>query len=426
MARTSKAESRVQQASEANGADDAFDPSRWLLDGIDSGTRLFDDVGFLYELELAKREIWPFLDDLDRFHTRAAYFEEVGGKTSHHKFISDLKGKGQIGRTNQYLTHWWYPYKAKFHPQMVKALINWMGVLEGETILDPFCGSGTALVEAKTMGIDSVGVDLNPLCRLVSQVKCDLLDLDPTELMRPDREKVLLHFDQKLGKLSNARRIGHREVPLSSDAEIEKDPRIYGFFKTAYLYALSDYSYVNRPMREGFEGNIGDLIPNLVKFDVWRHDVDLHLGGHRVVRGNAKSLDLPDSSIHGVVSSPPYSIAVDYIENDAHALPFFGEDPDKLRQEMVGLRGPKDERVRLYYEDMRAAFSEMFRVLQSGRKCVIVVGDNTVGGKRLNNCEMFIEMAKSIGFDFVRTIRRPILGGFARLRYEYMILFSKP
>jgi len=134
----------------------------WILNGIPQkvNVRLFDDVGFIYEAELAKMELSSWWKDLETFRARSTYFEEVNGQKTNHYFISDIRGKGQIGRTCQYLTHWFYPYKAKFHPQMTKALINWMGIKGKERLLDPFVGSGTALIEAKTLGIDSWGVDI--------------------------------------------------------------------------------------------------------------------------------------------------------------------------------------------------------------------------------------------------------------------------
>ncbi len=54
---------------------------------------------------IAKRELSRFYDDLDTFRKRTAYFEDVNGQKSYHYYISHIEGKGQIGRTNQYLTH---------------------------------------------------------------------------------------------------------------------------------------------------------------------------------------------------------------------------------------------------------------------------------------------------------------------------------
>ena len=47
-----------------------------------------------------------------------------------------------------YATHGLFPYRGKFHPQLIKGLLNILGIEKGETILDPMAGSGTANVEA--------------------------------------------------------------------------------------------------------------------------------------------------------------------------------------------------------------------------------------------------------------------------------------
>src|SRR5262249_10322825 len=58
-------------------------------------------------------------------------------------------GDAESGRRKdpKYATHGLHPYKGKFYPQLTKALINIAGVPLGARILDPFCGSGTALLE---------------------------------------------------------------------------------------------------------------------------------------------------------------------------------------------------------------------------------------------------------------------------------------
>lgn len=152
----------------------------WITNGRsnDAQFKLFDDVGQIYEAQLAKMEFSTLGDDLEVFRKRTAYFEEVGEKKTDHYYISSVKGKGQIGHSNQYITHWFYPYKGKFHGQMIKAIINFMGIPKNGLVLDPYVGSGTALVECATMGIPSVGVEINPALCIVSQIKADSLTID--------------------------------------------------------------------------------------------------------------------------------------------------------------------------------------------------------------------------------------------------------
>lgn len=64
-----------------------------------------------------------------------------------------------------------HPYPARFIESIPRALIEVLGIQPDCSVLDPFCGSGTTLLEAQKMGINSVGVDLNPIACLISTVK---------------------------------------------------------------------------------------------------------------------------------------------------------------------------------------------------------------------------------------------------------------
>lgn len=79
----------------------------------------------------------------------------------------------------KYATHGIHPYKGKFYPQLAKALINVAGIKEGSTILDPFCGSGTTLLEGYLNGFVSYGCDMNPLAAKIARAKTEALEVDP-------------------------------------------------------------------------------------------------------------------------------------------------------------------------------------------------------------------------------------------------------
>ena len=68
------------------------------------------------------------------------------------------------------LTHYLFRFPAKFHPPVVRKLIEEYS-RPGDHILDPFCGSGTMLVEAAVAGRNAVGTDIDPVAIFVSQVK---------------------------------------------------------------------------------------------------------------------------------------------------------------------------------------------------------------------------------------------------------------
>lgn len=68
------------------------------------------------------------------------------------------------------LTHYLFRYPAKFHPPVARALLEQHTTI-GDTVLDPFCGSGTLLVEAVTMGRNARGVDVDPVAVFVARTK---------------------------------------------------------------------------------------------------------------------------------------------------------------------------------------------------------------------------------------------------------------
>jgi DNA modification methylase len=161
------------------------------------------------------------------------------------------------------------------------------------------------------------------------------------------------------------------------------------------------------------------------KFSKLKEELRLDLGNVDIREGDVRKLPFNDMTIDGIVTSPPYSIAVNYIKQDLHALDYLNINTSQLVNDMIGLRGKGEERITNYFADMLDAFKEMHRVLKEGAFCVILIGDVTYNGKRLPIHKKYIEFAEAVGFSPIGIIKRPILGGFARLRYEYILMFQK-
>lgn len=67
-----------------------------------------------------------------------------------------------------------HPYPAKFVTELPRALLDILPVPSDTAVLDPFCGSGTTLVECQRRGIPCIGIDLNPIACLITEVKTSL------------------------------------------------------------------------------------------------------------------------------------------------------------------------------------------------------------------------------------------------------------
>ena len=69
--------------------------------------------------------------------------------------------------------HDWYRFVLSFPPHLVRQYLNEFEITPRDVVLDPFCGTGTTLVECKKRGVPSVGVEANPIAHLASTVKVD-------------------------------------------------------------------------------------------------------------------------------------------------------------------------------------------------------------------------------------------------------------
>ena len=81
-------------------------------------------------------------------------------------------------------THGFHKYPAKFIPQIPQWAINkYLKNKTDKLILEPFCGSGTTLVESALSGNYSIGIDINPLSALISKVKTTKIDVEKLDLI---------------------------------------------------------------------------------------------------------------------------------------------------------------------------------------------------------------------------------------------------
>ncbi|GLI54076.1 TRM11 family SAM-dependent methyltransferase [Thermodesulfovibrio yellowstonii] len=392
---------------------------------------LLDNVQFIYELSLAELELkalgiefevknglreFKILNKSEDINNliikKGSYFKSVNGSFTDYFYIIQ---KNQTRSVNQYLTHWIYPYKGKFHPQMIRALLNIIGLKEGDIVLDPFSGSGTAALEAQLLGINFIGFDISPLCVIQSKVKTE--SIYAFNEIKELRKEVLSKAFSK--------------ISLSNDEYYEfinsltKNEKVKNFYILARLLAVSDKSRRNRNFVNSFVKNIDLMIASLKDYIDIKNQLQLNLGNCSIEIGDARQLPLPDNSIDGIVTSPPYSIALDYVQNDLHAFKNLGYDFIKMRDDFIGVRGTGKNKIELYNKDMQLSYAEMYRVLKPHRYAIIVIGNATYQGKEIKTVEFTIQKMEKLGFSLDKNISKIIFGLYNVMKKENILIFRK-
>ena len=89
------------------------------------------------------------------------------------------RGENKL-RPQDRAVHSWYRFVLSFPPHLVQNYLSRFAVKADDTVLDPFCGTGTTLVECKKQGVGSVGLESNPIAHFASAVKVDWLTCGET------------------------------------------------------------------------------------------------------------------------------------------------------------------------------------------------------------------------------------------------------
>ncbi|TSC95083.1 MAG: putative RNA methylase [Parcubacteria group bacterium Licking1014_1] len=377
--------------------------------------KLLDNIQFIYELALARLELQSFnqelkvandfrefeilnVNNLEELKSRLAYFKTINGTYTDYYYLQKFN---QTKSVNQFLTHWIYPYKGKFHPQMIRALLNITKIKNGETLLDPFVGSGTAILEAQLLGINGIGIDISPLCVLISKVKTESINV-----INEIKNYKDFYLYKRKGKESD-------------------DEKVRNFYKVAEMMAHSDTSRRGRVFESSYISDALKMIASVEDYEKARKQFNLRLGNTIIIQGDSRKINLKDESIDGIITSPPYSIALNYVVNDAHSLQALGYDLNKIKEDFIGVRGIGLDKFELYDEDMKKSYSEMHRVLKKGKYCIVIIGNVTFQGREIDTAQNVIKYCEKIGFRTIKKMEKIIYGLYNVMQKEYILTFQK-
>jgi tRNA G10 N-methylase Trm11 len=296
---------------------------------------------------------------------------------------------------------------------MVRGLLNILGVRRGSRVLEPYLGSGTAAVEASLLGADVIGVDVSPLCVLLTRVKTQAWTVASD--IRKCVEKLLLRSSL---------------TSESIRAPRGADPLVGDFLEIARLVTASDVARRSREEEPSLRRNLAAMLESVEAYAQAVKEFDLRPGSVAAKIGDCRDLEasgVKPATIDAVVTSPPYSIALDYVKNDDHALKVMGTDISDLRNRMTGVRGRgAHEKLTLYNEDMQQMFREIARVLKRGAPAAFVIGDATVNGSEVTTTDTMATWGEEAGLRIERSIPKIVFGLYNVMLDERILIFRKP
>ncbi len=366
----------------------------------------------------------------------------------------------------QYLTHNIHRYSGKFIPQIAQQAIQLL-TNPGDTILDSYMGSGTTLLEAQLSNRNAIGIDLNPLAVLISQVK----NLRVSEDVLNDIATILIPYVSDLnsnGQLSFTSQTTHDDFIQEQfnrnswrltdvwnqkwyqPAVLEQLVKIYSCIEilpsecakqiaqvafsdilrkssnasSKYPNVMYDKNHKEKPLpAKAFLENIHSIISCLSKLADATTGANVNI---QILQGNNLDLPLPNASVDAIITHPPYIAAVPYAEYGCLSLNWFGHDSKALDSELTGGKRHSSKVVDNFSADYEQYFRESYKVLKHNKYMFIMVGNPVSHGQKIPLDQMSVEFAQQAGFRHISTaIRKGQNRRGNKMGEEYLIFFQK-
>jgi len=355
-------------------------------------------------------------------------------------------------KNTTYITHNFHPFPAKFIPQIPRLLIEEF-TETGDTVLDPFCGCGTTLVEAKLNQRHGIGIDINPVGVLSTKVKTtklleselseipdflhqtqrkisqlyetkleDIVREDLSSYMVESRKEPASHLQYKIPTFFNRDHwfqelVLHELAIIKSEIEKIESKDLKDFLSLGFSAVIvpvsnqeSETRYAaiekNIPPRQTFylfKAKIRDMTRRIKVFNKEASDCKA-----QVYLKDTRYMDfIPDNSIDFIVTSPPYPNTYDYYLYHKLRMFWLGMDVRSAQDNEIGSRhrhSSKKESVSSYIRDMKKSFRHLNRVIKPGKYFAIVVGDSVIRGKRYFGDQLIGQIARETGFQFIEKI----------------------
>lgn len=331
-------------------------------------------------------------------------------------------------------------YPGRLISQIPAALIGSLSS-PGDSVLDPYCGSGTTILEAQRLGRHAVGIDINPISTLIGRAKTFSVKAARVQLVMTEHLRRML--DERLATgLKN----GSLKLVVPPTVQGPKWYHPATLFELSVLWTyIQGCSGVSRIMMEFCFSSI--LISACSETRHWGYICDntrpldnsytnafslfedavrelcaaYTERDRRLIKGTQT---LPhvrfecddaavalrrhqDNEFALVVCSPPYFGVVDYVKAQRLTMEWFGLDIQIYRTMETGARS---KRTRLkafeeYISDIKAVFVQVERVLQPGGYCCMILGQST---KRRETIPQLIDALNDAGLPLSMQIVRDV------------------
>jgi len=358
------------------------------------------------------------------------------------------------------LTHSIHPFPAKFPSQLPKRILQDFSK-PGDLVLDPFCGSGTTLVEARVRGINAIGVDINGLACLISKVKSTPISAEQSAQLKEFIQSIEdLSFQWTMGtrtpvEVPDFEGLSHwfqqnvaQEIALilarieNLSDQLQKD--FLRIVLSSIIVRVSNqesdtrFAAIKKDIADGFCLSLFTerakiYHTKLIEFSNTASDES----SLQIFNADTRNLSfLADNSIDLIVTSPPYANTYDYYLYHKFRKRWLGLDVQFAQYNEIGSRrqfSSLKESPKKWLSDLQQCFSEMSRVLKPDRFAFIVIGDSVINKTLVRMDEEIKELSPSVRFS-VRHILSTELANHSKIfnpafaqkgKKEHLIILQK-
>lgn len=318
--------------------------------------------------------------------------------------------------------HKWLKYKEAFSAKLVEELLDIMSVVDGDTILDPFIGSGTTALVCKMRNINCIGYDILPLSKVAIMVKDNAVSYKVEEIKKLIKEIEHLKLPEDYNKVTPYIQITEFAYPDFNEKFIQYatdwiksshfSNEIKNLFTLAVLNSLEECSYTSKTgqylswderskkiknsnnirkkhgKKSASKKHVRKEIQNIQLKIV--EELNNILSDVMLVKKQSKEKILAtikfkqknvlfelaekeDECIDGVITSPPYCNRYDYTRTYALELAYLGVTESclkKMRQDLLSCTvesKSKLEAIKEYYLSINKIdrFNKIYNIIQN-------------------------------------------------------------